>query len=774
MVSMSSPLHHEQPGSSSFNPDSGPPRGTHLPRSPPAPTRQGHASSPSESLSTPPSRRNRPPNNTPTQQSADPNTRRPQNSSISNNEGQSTPSNSSLQPTAARPRTATSESSAARHQAEFDDHFQQQEQDDLQFVQDFWKIYDDLLFLSLFTQLGVVARLASSTWFTYFDSVFTTESALFVNLPLNCLSCWLLGLLSSGDSCLQLVLTRFSPPRLQQQHHKEELADTEDPRDSRGHNDDDLHEDRAFAGNASPHRRTRSFSNDSQDFDVSMGGRGVRNQPRRRGKRDKQNKFFRYWQPPVNLNDELRDVQLLALERRIRQSKCLVLFPVSKEDVDVMEHYFDEGFKKNHTEVSEGSDAGNGSQIEEHHEEDDIEGQEAITSYSHDLAFEESIDPTDAHQPTLSRQAPVETIDHDTGRPDTDRNVDLHGEDNQIDINQIVNDVSANVTENVTRLRRANIADGWDVGTTGADMADDIMLGLRFGFCGALSSFSSWNSAMINLIRSGKIGDAFVGYMLGLQLPIIDYRFGQHVAVYIFVWRCRRETKRDERRGYGIQLNTQEDEDEGREMRRIDNSGIRSGSLELSPLPTREEEGDEHLASQRPPNMESVTRNKDPVERQSPSIRAVVTVIFIMAVVTQCTSISFYNEPQNQVVAMSLLFSPLGVLARWRLSKYNAWRPTFPIGTFTCNILACALSGGLGRIMAGNPNEEERLVLVSVINGFGGTLSSVANFIVEILAGIDPILFRVDGAVYALWSIGCAMLVGFLFTASADWADALG
>jgi hypothetical protein len=86
-------------------------------------------------------------------------------------------------------------------------------------------------------------------------------------------------------------------------------------------------------------------------------------------------------------------------------------------------------------------------------------------------------------------------------------------------------------------------------------------------------------------------------------------------------------------------------------------------------------------------------------------------------------------------------------------------------------MLACALSGGFGSLLAGNPGPRERIVLVSFIAGFGGTLSSVGNFIVEVLAGVDPILLRFDGIVYAVLSIFWAMVIGILFSASADWAD---
>ena len=138
---------------------------------------------------------------------------------------------------------------------------------------------------------------------------------------------------------------------------------------------------------------------------------------------------------------------------------------------------------------------------------------------------------------------------------------------------------------------------------------------------------------------------------------------------------------------------------------------------------------------------------------------------------TQCTSLSFFDSAEDQQIALSLLFSPIGTLARWRLSKFNMWRPGFPLGTFVCNLLACALSGSLGGLLAGNPGPRERTVLTSLINGFGGTLSSVAAFIQEILAGIDPILFRFDGVVYASCSIFSALVIGFIFSASVDWAD---
>ena len=110
-----------------------------------------------------------------------------------------------------RPNRRAPSSSAQSNgppRGEFDEHFHQQQLADRAFVERFWTAYDDVIILSLFTQVGIVARLGVSTWFTFFDGVFSNDSPLFVNLPLNCLSCFLLGLLCSGASLMEIIMTR--------------------------------------------------------------------------------------------------------------------------------------------------------------------------------------------------------------------------------------------------------------------------------------------------------------------------------------------------------------------------------------------------------------------------------------------------------------------------------------------------------------------------------------------------------------------------------------
>ncbi len=695
----------------------------------------------------------------------------------------------------------------------------EQDRQDREYVETFWTTYDDIIILSLFTQLGILCRLGMASWLRFFDGVFQNESALFTNLPLNCFSCFVMGLLCSGESLMQIIGTRFTPPRLQQDVHRESaIVLSPSTRDTRSIDEDD------------------SYLDDGDAMSPCS-----RDTLRRRQYRSQRRTGTTVWQAKNdNLQDELRDVQLLAFERRIRASPCLLLFPGKKQDVDVVENYFYDGYQRrrdsrdsndstfsplcksekrirgsfaneeschmanvgfsldNHDLVLDEeicfpeavARGGKGKRLDfesldETPVEDDDFNDEFVVDNDHPpkdrspeaailrrkatLNVEENRDvrkhaTASVHVSAVTTDCSLvgETYNRQRrplgarqyGKVDGNNTVD-YGTQDQPDLDQIITNVAADVSQKISRIKRVRLADGWDVGTTPQEKSDDLILGLRDGLCGALSSFSSWISAMVNLLRGGNIGQAFVGLVLGIQLPIVAYRFGQHIALYIFVWRCRRETKRDDRRGYGLRLSMDDDDI-------ADNSGIAASVHSL-------ESGDSISRGRRSHGRQARTVHEEASE--TPSVRAIITAIFIMALVAQTTALNFFYDPKERLVALSLLFSPLGVLARWRLSKLNCWRPNFPIGTFACNVGACALSGSLGSLLAGNPGPRERIALVAIIAGFGGTLSSVARFIVEVLAGVDPILFRVDGVYYAAISLFWGMLVSFLFTASGDWAD---
>ena len=266
----------------------------------------------------------------------------------------------------------------------------------------------------------------------------------------------------------------------------------------------------------------------------------------------------------------------------------------------------------------------------------------------------------------------------------------------------------------------------------------------------------------------GSVDHAFVGYLLGVFLPILSYRIGQHVALGIFLHRARQKIRIDERRtgGYGLRIHRSEED--------LENEGNGRRSLH-----------------------EVVT------DREYPSVRAAATALFTLLLVAQITAIFVFQSRSQQQFAISLLFSPLGVLARRQLLFLNhrhtprsLWRylcgmcfpacfmndtieepkhkqdddlrlantefaSVFPVGTFLCNILGCILSGSIGSLLAGNPGPEESIVLESIILGFAGSLSTLA-FLVEVLRSIDPLVGNYGGTTYCLCTLFWGLIVGLI------------
>lgn len=70
---------------------------------------------------------------------------------------------------------------------------------DTHILHQFWRTYDTIIILSIFAVFGIAFRMMSATWFrNKLGSVFSEDSALGTNLPLNMLSCFLMGLFCSG------------------------------------------------------------------------------------------------------------------------------------------------------------------------------------------------------------------------------------------------------------------------------------------------------------------------------------------------------------------------------------------------------------------------------------------------------------------------------------------------------------------------------------------------------------------------------------------------
>lgn len=160
--------------------------------------------------------------------------------------------------------------------------------------------------------------------------------------------------------------------------------------------------------------------------------------------------------------DERHEIALQIFERRIRASISLVLFPAKREEADALVRYTN--YNNNYDNDEESGD---------------INDDKTLANTG------ERTQQCRRRRKVNKRQQGQSSLEHD----------------------EVIN--NRLYDQNMTQLQQLQweteqtaltIADGWDVGTTPEAMKVDLMLGLRVGFCGALSTLSSWNEDMVSLI----------------------------------------------------------------------------------------------------------------------------------------------------------------------------------------------------------------------------------------------------------------------------------
>ncbi len=580
-------------------------------------------------------------------------------------------------------------------QQQHDDEEQRATQEHI--IKQFWRTYDEVIILSICSIFGIAFRLLGASWVRLgLNFVFSEDSALGTNLPLNILSCFLMGLLCSGRESMPIVHAKVLGGGIAGRgivdvgrgvinRSRGGLANIRRRRRRNNNHASESSQNNGIVmttidSNRSEQVETRpaflGMNRTSENLNVSTGGQMINDDSYSIAGLLGLDEEFRIGMSH-NSEDEVRSVQLNALSRRIMMSPSLVLFPAKKDNRVFSEHH-------ENVNVSDSLD----DQFEIGDPSDDI-----------DDAHDDGNNNKTSDQALPSGESSRESEDIIVGDPRRQSQGNMEAEQAPSEsILEGVNERLQSLSNNVTAIRHADFASGWKIGTSPEDMKHIILIGLRVGFCGAVSTFSSWNSAMVNLVKNGKWGEAIGGYAIGLQLGIIAYRFGQHLAVYIFVWKCRREVKRAERRGYAFRL--------------------RAGSND-----SMDEEQVE--ASTSPPVRRWTRRN---VKRYIPSVRSLATTFFFTMLIGLLMAV--FLLPKRQEFAISLLFTPFGTFTRWKLAKkYNKRVPGFPLGTFSVNLLSCALSGSLGSFLA-SATPEEDIVLSSMIAGFAGSLSTFAMFII--------------------------------------------
>ena len=333
-------------------------------------------------------------------------------------------------------------------------------------VTEFWRTFDTIVILSICSVLGIVFRMISSTWFRLeLGSVFSEDSALSTTLPLNSVSCFLMGLLCSGRDAMGIAYGKV----LGGSKSGRGLVEV-----GRGAVRGVVSAGRAGINRARGYRRgNRQASSGTEGVSsperCAEGGSIELNQRRRGSESISDLLGLDDDYSIVHFNgleeDEMRAVQIRGLTRRIVDSPSLVLFPARLQASDVMESY---------------NDGGNALVPEESRQFEigDLNDEEtrAVESSEQSATGEASGEGSRASP----RRSPPEQSPSEH-QPPTRQSSD-----------------SVSINGRVSTLRRVGVMDGWNEGTSTDDMKDIILLGLRAGFCGALSTFSRSVDFFIN------------------------------------------------------------------------------------------------------------------------------------------------------------------------------------------------------------------------------------------------------------------------------------
>ncbi len=259
---------------------------------------------------------------------------------------------------------------------------------------------------------------------------------------------------------------------------------------------------------------------------------------------------------------------------------------------------------------------------------------------------------------------------------------------------------------------------------------------IRTGFCGSLTTFSSWNTQMItmmlgkNTVLGVQIVPALMGYLLGLIVPLSSFLSGRQCADALNSCRNRRGKNQEDLNLTGdIESN-----DQNSVSYSISTSGVDTMSsrpIVIFRLFSFDRDDEDTTCY-------GLTRLLDCIicSKYSPIVFT-ITIFTLLVIGDFAMGSSFHKT-----MWVTSLMAPFGTILRWKLSFLNGrlfqnserWK-YIPLGTLFCNISACIVSGICAALVAGLANDAKmaRLLLNGVKIGFAGNLSTVSTFVKEIV-----------------------------------------
>jgi len=276
-------------------------------------------------------------------------------------------------------------------------------------------------------------------------------------------------------------------------------------------------------------------------------------------------------------------------------------------------------------------------------------------------------------------------------------------------------------------------------------------MSIRTGFCGSLTTFSSWNTQMIIMmvgkgtVLGAQIVPALMGYIIGTSLSISSFLFGRQCASFLYHLRqskCRDllNTTND------IESNDQNNGNSTGYSRRHQYNFPKFFTFDFPKFFTFDHKDDENNNDS---SNNDGARNKHGIwNRLLKALDIIVygsysPILFAVILFGFFVLGDYVMKSQfHKLLWVMSLISPIGAIIRWRLSflnnkwfqNSNPWK-YLPIGTLISNIAACIISILCAALLSrsGTDTEVRTLILNALKIGLAGSMSTVSTFVKEIV-----------------------------------------
>lgn len=288
---------------------------------------------------------------------------------------------------------------------------------------------------------------------------------------------------------------------------------------------------------------------------------------------------------------------------------------------------------------------------------------------------------------------------------------------------------------------------------------DAVLLGIKVGFCGSLTTFSAWNTQMVTMLDGTltelgpQVVPALFGYLIGVLLPVACFILGTHVHIWFLHWAHPRHTSETETNSH-VAEDSKDDSSHQHSRHRRWNAALTFHSSSF---------GSDSTSSVCDP-LDAFVRG-----RKLPFL--LVPALFVAFVVAD----TVMHIPFYRTLWISMVLTPPGALLRWQMAKLNprklssAWGRKFnyvPWGTLIVNIggsILSALTLALEyRLVNRKTNVDHPWIypiLKAIGVGFCGSLTTISTFCRELLDLSRTYPTHAKPHFYALISVLPAMLL---------------